>query len=123
MVDTSLFEAGIIHTFWQSAICLATGVPPVPMGSAHPLNAPYQAFQTADGWITVGAANQANWLRLIEVLDAEALGSDPRFANNSSRMANLPALEVELAQLFSAPFLRRLAQPFGWRWCARGACA
>ncbi len=113
MVDTSLFEAGIIHTFWQSAICLATGVPPGPMGSAHPLNAPYQAFQTADGWITVGAANQANWLRLIEVLDAEALGSDPRFANNSSRMANLPALEVELAQLFlrrsSADWLNRLA--------------
>ncbi len=112
MVDTSLFEAGIIHTFWQSAICLATGVPPGPMGSAHPLNAPYQAFQTADGWITVGAANQANWLRLIEVLDAEALGSDPRFANNSLRMANLPALEAELTQLFvrrsSADWLSRL---------------
>jgi crotonobetainyl-CoA:carnitine CoA-transferase CaiB-like acyl-CoA transferase len=64
-VDTSLFEAGIVHTFWQSAICLATGVAPGPMGSAHPLNAPYQAFETADGWITVGAANQANWLKLL----------------------------------------------------------
>src|SRR5215475_8170119 len=61
-VDTSLFEAGIVHTYWQSAICFATGVPPGPMGSAHPLSAPYQAFQTADGWITIGAANQANWI-------------------------------------------------------------
>jgi crotonobetainyl-CoA:carnitine CoA-transferase CaiB-like acyl-CoA transferase len=112
MVDTSLFEAGIVHTFWQSAICLATGHPPGPMGSAHPLNAPYQAFQTADGWITAGAANQANWLRLIEVLEAEALGSDPRFADNASRMANLPALEADLTQLFArrstADWLRRL---------------
>ena len=44
-VDTSLFEAGIVHTYWQSAIAFATGSPPGPMGSAHPLNAPYQAFR------------------------------------------------------------------------------
>ncbi|PPR65301.1 MAG: Acetyl-CoA:oxalate CoA-transferase, partial [Alphaproteobacteria bacterium MarineAlpha3_Bin1] len=62
-IDTSLFEAGIVHTYWQSAIGLATGVAPGPMGSAHPLNGPYQAFQTTDGWITLGAANQKNWLR------------------------------------------------------------
>src|SRR5262249_13377834 len=71
-----------------------------PMGSAHPLNGPYQAFETADGWITVGAANQANWLRLIEVLEAEALGADPRFSGNTGRMANLKALEAELAPYF-----------------------
>jgi crotonobetainyl-CoA:carnitine CoA-transferase CaiB-like acyl-CoA transferase len=60
MVDTSLFEAGITHTYWHSAICFATGHAPGPMGSAHPLNAPYQAFPASDGWITVGAANQEN---------------------------------------------------------------
>jgi crotonobetainyl-CoA:carnitine CoA-transferase CaiB-like acyl-CoA transferase len=69
MVDTSLFEAGIIQTYWQSAICFATGQPPGPMGTAHPLNAPYQAFPTADRWITVGAANQGNWLRLLKALE------------------------------------------------------
>ncbi len=101
-VDTSLFEAGIVHTYWQSAICFATGVSPGPMGSAHPLNGPYQAFETADGWITVGAANQANWLRLIEVLGAAELGADPRFSDNARRMANLKELETELM-----PFFRR----------------
>ncbi len=65
MVDTSLFEAGITHTYWHSAICFATGKAPGPMGSAHPLNGPYQAFPASDGWITVGAANQENWLRLV----------------------------------------------------------
>ena len=65
MLDTSLFEAGIIHTYWHSAMCFATGRAPGPMGTAHPLNAPYQAFPTSDGWITVGAANQGNWLRLL----------------------------------------------------------
>ena len=47
LVDTSLFEAGITHTYWQSAIFMASGVLPEAMGSAHPLMAPYQAFETA----------------------------------------------------------------------------
>ncbi len=101
-VDTSLFEAGVVHTYWQSAICLATGVSPGPMGSAHPLSAPYQAFETADGWITVGAANQANWLRLTEVLEAPELAQDPRFSVNADRMANLEALSDELDHRFRA---------------------
>ena len=63
-VDTSLFEAGIVHTYWQSAIAGATGESPGPLGSAHPLTAPYQAFKTKDKWITIGASNQNTWLKL-----------------------------------------------------------
>lgn len=91
-VDTSLFEAGITQTYWQSAIAFATGIAPGPMGSAHPINAPYQAFQTADGWINVGAANQRNWLRFLEVIGALELNDDPRFGSNHDRMQNLAAL-------------------------------
>jgi len=114
MVDTSLFEAGIIHTYWQSAIAFATGQAPGPMGTGHPLNAPYQAFPVADGWITVGAANQGNWLRLLEALEAPELGYDPRFANNAERMRNLSALNAALTPLFrqrsSAEWLRSLEE-------------
>jgi crotonobetainyl-CoA:carnitine CoA-transferase CaiB-like acyl-CoA transferase len=111
-VDASLFEAGIVHTYWQSAIALATGIAPGPLGSAHPLNAPYQAFETADGWITVGAANQANWIKLADALEAADLKTDPRFATNDARMGNLPALIAALALRFkqrtSAVWLERL---------------
>ncbi len=100
-VDTSLFEAGIVHTYWQSAIALASGVPPGPMGSAHPLNAPYQAFETADGWITLGAANQANWLKLVDLIEMPELGDDPRFADNHGRITH----RVELAEAL-APIIR-----------------
>jgi crotonobetainyl-CoA:carnitine CoA-transferase CaiB-like acyl-CoA transferase len=99
-VDTSLFEAGIIHTYWQSAIRLATGVSPGPMGSAHPLNAPYQAYPTADGWINVGAANQSNWLRLLDAIEAPELAEDPRFAANPGRMGNLDELTAVLSAIF-----------------------
>lgn len=91
-IDTSLFEAAITQTYWQSAIAFATGVAPGPMGSAHPLNGPYQAFQTADGWINIGAANQRNWLRFLDVIGAPELNDDPRFASNYTRMQNLDAL-------------------------------
>ena len=101
-VDTSLFEAGITHTYWQSAIAFATGAAPGPMGSAHPLNAPYQAFRTSDGWINVGAANQRNWERLLALLNAPGLGEDPRFATNRDRMANRGALEAALNEVFAA---------------------
>jgi len=114
MVDTSLFEAGITHTFWHSAICFATGQAPGPMGTAHPLNAPYQAFPASDGWITVGAANQENWLRLLEALGAPELRDDPRFANNAGRMRNLSGLTAALTPLFQrrsvAEWLRRLEE-------------
>ncbi len=100
-VDTSLFEAGITLTYWQSAIAMATGASPVPMGSAHPLNAPYQSFQTSDGWINVGAANQANWLRLLAILGQQALSEDVRFATNKARMENLDALSDTLSPLFA----------------------
>ena len=111
-VDTSLFEAGIVHTYWQSAIALATGTPPGPMGSAHPLNAPYQAFQTIDGWITVGAANQVNWLRLLEVLEAPHLAEDTRFAGSADRMGHQEELAAALGEIIrrrtSADWLERL---------------
>jgi crotonobetainyl-CoA:carnitine CoA-transferase CaiB-like acyl-CoA transferase len=102
-VETSLLEAGILHTAWQSAIYFATGKSPGPLGSAHPLSAPYQAIQTADGWINIGAANQANWLRLIEIIGLPRLAEDERFRDNAARMHNLPAL----IELLTARFRER----------------
>ncbi len=111
-VDTSLYEAGITHTFWQSAIALASGVSPGALGTGSPVAAPYQAFPTADGWITVGGANQANWQKLLGVLEAPELGDDPRFVENRDRMENVAALATVLNELFrkrsSAEWLAKL---------------
>jgi crotonobetainyl-CoA:carnitine CoA-transferase CaiB-like acyl-CoA transferase len=100
-VDTSLYEAGITQTYWQSAIALATGCSPGPLGSAHPMAAPYQAFQTQNGWINVGASNDGTWARLTEALGLLELRNDDRFLTNSDRMANLEALVEILGNHFS----------------------
>ena len=82
------------------------------MGSAHPLNGPYQAFETADGWINIGAANQRNWERLLDAMEAPEIGEDPRFATNADRMGHLKELEDVLTPIFKqrgqADWLQRL---------------
>lgn len=101
-VDTSLYEAGIVQTFWQSAVAFATGKSPGPLGSAHPMAAPYEALPTADGWITVGGWNQVNWLRLVRAMELPSLADDPRFATNADRMAHVDALRKVLARRLRA---------------------
>jgi len=109
-VDTSLYEAGIVHTYWQSAIASATGIAPGPLGSAHPLTAPYQAFQTKDKWITVGASNQNTWLKLIDALGVKELQENEKFNSNANRMQNVTELtellKKELAKKTSAEWLK-----------------
>jgi len=100
-VDSSLYEAGIMHTFWQTAIYHATGEIPEPMGSAHPLSAPYQAFPTKDTSLVVGAANQSTWLKFVEAIDSPHLAEDPRFETSNSRMTNLNALVETLTEILS----------------------
>jgi crotonobetainyl-CoA:carnitine CoA-transferase CaiB-like acyl-CoA transferase len=103
LVDTSLMEAAVQHTYWQSAMFLATGVNPGPTGSAHVLTAPYQAFPTEDSWINIGGANQANWERIATVIGRPELARDPRFATNSDRMRN----QAELTQIIGARLRER----------------
>ena len=109
-VDTSLFEAGIVHTYWQSAIAGATGESPGPLGSAHPLTAPYQAFKTKDKWITIGASNQNTWLKLIKAIDREDLQENEKFSSNLNRKKNLTELveilTIELSKKTSLEWLK-----------------
>jgi len=109
-VDTSLYEAGIVHTYWQSAIAGATGKSPGPLGSAHPLTAPYQAFKTKDNWITIGASNQNNWMNLLNSINRTDLQDDDRFKDNNSRMKNLndlvPILQEEFLKKTSKEWIK-----------------
>ncbi len=100
-VDTSLLEAGIAYTFWESAMYFATGDAPGPGGSAHRLTAPYQAFETSDGYVNIGAANQANWERLCAAIGRDELVSDARFAEPKDRMNNLDDLVSTLERTFA----------------------
>jgi formyl-CoA transferase len=98
-IDTSLVEAGIALSVWESAEYFARGVRPEPMGTAHRLSAPYQAVRCADGYITVGAATDALFRRLCEVLGHPEWTAEPDFADNTHRVHNRGALAERIESM------------------------
>jgi crotonobetainyl-CoA:carnitine CoA-transferase CaiB-like acyl-CoA transferase len=91
-VDTSLVEAGVALSVWESAEFFAQGVPPEPLGSAHRMIAPYQAVRCADGYITLGAATDGLFQRLCDALEHPEWTTDPDFVDNTRRVRNRAAL-------------------------------
>ena len=91
-VDTSLVEAGVALSVWEATEYFASGQAPRPMGSAHRMSAPYQALACADGYITIGAANDRLFERLCGLLEHPEWSSDPDYADDTARVANRRAL-------------------------------
>ena len=97
-VETSLLESMIGTMGFQAVRVLnGAGVPP-PAGNHHPINAPYGAFRTSDGWVTIGATGDKRWSAFCRILDAPEWLTDPRFATNGDRYAR----RYELGDLISA---------------------
>src|SRR5688572_19636855 len=81
-VDTSLLEAAMALTVWESTEHWATGRTPKALGSAHRLAAPYQALRAADGWFTVGANNDKLFDAFCRAIDRPELPADARFSRS-----------------------------------------
>ncbi|RMF88484.1 MAG: CoA transferase [Nitrospinota bacterium] len=105
-IDVSLFETTIAWSVWHAARYFGSGEIPGPLGSAHPLNAPYQAFQTRDSYIVIAAITQEMWEKLCRLLEREDLITDPRFREANDRLRNIQVL----APILQERFLTRTAE-------------
>ena len=110
-VDTSLFEAGLALSVWEATEYFSSGAVPQPFGSAHRLSAPYQAIRCADGYITIGAANDRLFARLCEVLGHPEWTDEADFATNSARVAHHTVLAERIEAI--------TAEESRARWLAR----
>jgi crotonobetainyl-CoA:carnitine CoA-transferase CaiB-like acyl-CoA transferase len=99
-VNVSLYETALALVPYQLAAYLGTGEVPGRHGTAFPLIAPYQVFETADGELMTAAANDALFRSLCEALDLPALAADPRFATNPLRLEHRDALLPPIADRF-----------------------
>ena len=99
-VETSLLEAATSLAVYESAHYFATGTRPERIGQAHRGSSPYQCFQTADGYITVGASQQHFFTQLCTLLDLPELVDDPRFKTNAERVRHNGSLVAMLAGRF-----------------------
>ncbi len=97
-VDTSLVDAGLALSVWEVTDYFTSGQVPGPLGSAHRMTAPYQAFKCADGYVTIGAANDRNFAKLARVLGHPEWIADPSFAADHQRVAH----RSELAAMIEA---------------------
>jgi formyl-CoA transferase len=102
-VDTALVDAGLALSAWEVAVFGTTGEVPQPLGSAHRLTAPYQAFRCADGYITIGAANDRNFAKVARVLGHHEWLTDARFSGNHQRIAS----REELARLIEEETIKQ----------------
>jgi formyl-CoA transferase len=105
-IDLSLFESAVALGVWETSGYFATGEVPERLGSAHRNSAPYQAFRTKDGYITLGATTPNQWPHLCELIGRPDLTDDPRFATNADRKAH----EQELAGLIESVLVTENSQ-------------
>lgn len=92
--SVSLIEAGVASLTNVLGHHLATGDEPRRWGTGHPDIVPYQAFAARDGHLVIAVGNDAQFARLLQVLD---LGPDSRFASNQDRLAGRDELIARLA--------------------------
>ncbi len=112
-IDVSLFEAGVSLAVWEAGRYFATGEVGGPLGSAHQSQAPYQAFRTADGWVTIGANTPNTWAGLCRTLDMAAELADEGYGDATRRHARrgelLDAIESRTRARTTADVLAALA--------------
>jgi crotonobetainyl-CoA:carnitine CoA-transferase CaiB-like acyl-CoA transferase len=111
-VETSLLEATVSLGVYEAANYFANGKRLEKLGQAHRGSSPYQVFQTADGWLTIGGAQQNFFRKLCAMIGKPELADDPRFKTNAERVRNneliVGLLQKEVAKRSTADWMTAL---------------
>ena len=99
-IDVPMFGCTLAIAALQTSEFFGTGRNPRRLGSAHPRNAPYQAFQAADGYFAIAAGNHQLWLKVLKVVDMAQLAEDTRFSSTLDRATNQVKLKALLEKQF-----------------------
>jgi crotonobetainyl-CoA:carnitine CoA-transferase CaiB-like acyl-CoA transferase len=101
-IDASMLGCSLGMAALQTSEYFGTGRDPRKLGSAHPRNAPYQAFRASDGHFVIAAGNNKLWESVTQVVGRPDLLEDPRFKTTLLRAEHQVALkdllEVEFAR-------------------------
>ena len=98
-IDISLMDIGIIQMSAFVTHYTMTGELPERMGSAHKEWAPYQAFESSDGWVLIAVASNKMWTNLCKVLGLKDLRNDSRYATPELRRKHRKELADSLTKV------------------------
>lgn len=100
-IDVPMLGATLGIAALQTSEYFGSGKDPVKLGSAHPRNAPYQAFQARDGYFGMAAGNNALWHGVCHVVGHDEWKDDPRFASTLLRAQHQDTLRGMLEAIFA----------------------
>ena len=104
-IDVSMLGASLAVAALQTSEYFGTGRDPAKLGSAHPRNAPYQAFRAKDDHFAMAAGNDSLFRSACDVAGKPELVSDPRFASTTLRAQH----QQELKAILEAEFAKHPA--------------
>jgi crotonobetainyl-CoA:carnitine CoA-transferase CaiB-like acyl-CoA transferase len=111
-VHVSMYEAVAALLTFNASIYFATGNSPRRRGNEHATIVPYETFETSDGWINLGVANDDLWRRFCRAAGMTDLADDQRFASAPDRVRNrdalLPLVKAIFKQRTRDEWLKRL---------------
>jgi len=99
-IDCSMLGSLLGISALQTSEYFGTGKSAGRIGSAHPRNAPYQAFQAADDYFVIAAGNDKLWRQVCEAVGKPELADEPRYATQLLRAANQAGLATTLEAVF-----------------------
>jgi len=111
-IDVSMLGASLAVAALQTSEYFGTGRDPQKLGSAHPRNAPYQAFRAKDDYFAMAAGNDSLWRSACEAIGKTELVADPRFASTTLRAQNQASLKEILEKEFARHSARDLIAKF-----------
>ena len=78
---------------------LSTGDVPQPLGRRHPTITPFEAFESADGYVVIAMGNNVLWKKFCKHVNRPELIGDERFHTNAARTEHHEELFPILAQI------------------------
>ncbi|MFB6298583.1 MAG: CaiB/BaiF CoA transferase family protein [Salinirussus sp.] len=99
-VELGMLDAALPWLTKQAGRVFA-GEEPERMGTKDPVLAPYQTFETGDGYLNVACLNAKLWEAFCAALDRPDLAADPRFSDNAARVEHMAQLEAEIESTLS----------------------
>ena len=99
------FEAPLLESAMSSLInqaqgYLSTGDNPRRLGNDHPSIAPYGPVTTADGFLLLAVGTDAQFARLVDLLDNPSLAQHGEWNTNAARVASMHELRDVLDKIF-----------------------
>ncbi|MFO1188603.1 MAG: CoA transferase [Alphaproteobacteria bacterium] len=101
-LDISMLEVATSVMSYNLIDYAVSGKMSKPLGTRHPILAPYQVYPTATNPITVGVLAEPHWASFCELIGREDLRDNPDYVVSQQRVVNLAALNRELMPIFAS---------------------